>query len=75
MRDIEIRDFVLRLDSVSREDAAAIANDVAQRLAASVAEWRDFDGTALATVHVRVPSGSSPDAIARRLVAEIARLR
>ena len=73
MRDVEIRDFVLRLPGVTGEEARAIASDIARRLAATVPEWRDTDVAELADVRVRVPNGARKDEIAQRVAAEIAR--
>ena len=73
MRDVEIHDLVLRLPGVSREEARAIAEEIARRLADAVPGWRETDAAELATVRVRVPAGTRRDEIARVVVAEVAR--
>jgi hypothetical protein len=72
MRDVEIHDLVLRLPGVGRNQARAIAEDVARRLADAVPEWRESGVTELATVRVRLPAGARRSDLARLIAAQIA---
>ena len=72
MRDLEIRDLVVRLPGVSREQAGVIAAAVARRLADTITEWSDTNVPALATMVVHVRPGSSADDIVRQVTDAIA---
>jgi hypothetical protein len=72
MRDVEIQDLVLRIPGVSATDARWIGARIAERLASSIAGWRDVDLPSLA-VRVHIAAGSSREAIVAEVSAAIAR--
>jgi hypothetical protein len=73
MPDVEIRDLVLKLPGVSRDEARAIAEEVAERLAATGPSWRDGDASAHVAVRVRMPDGVRRHEIAAVVAAQVAR--
>lgn len=73
MRDVEIRDLVLKLPGVTRDEARAIAKEVASRLAAAVPSWRDGDEPSHVAVRVRLPDGVRRHEIAAVVAAQVAR--
>lgn len=73
MRDVEIRDLVLRLPGVTREDARSIAEEVARRLADAIPEGHETSVAELATVRVRLPARARKSEIAQLVAAAVAR--
>ena len=72
MRDVEIRDLVLRLPGVTREQASTMAVAIARRLTDTAPEWRATDPPALARIRVQVKGGASTDEIVRDVASAIA---
>jgi hypothetical protein len=72
MRDVEIRDLVVRLPGITPGEAPALAMAIARRLTDTLPQWRGTAAPALARIRVRVNAGASPDDIVRQVSAAIA---
>ena len=73
MRDVEIRDLVLRIPGVDPADARWIGERIAERLSFDMSAWREVDLPALSTIRVRIPSGATREVIVREVASAIAR--
>lgn len=73
MREVEIREMVLRLPGMSRYDARWIAEEIADRLAETIPAWGEHDAVEIPRIRVKLAHGARRDEIARVVAVEIAR--